>query len=126
VYPTLARSGIGANLVTQIGVAPLAGLPDPAVMRRMPAGRGPGAAQEFPMAYAPLHLHSGATVSSPAARRARPGAGLLARALRTVQVWRSRIRDRADLARMTELDLRDVGLSRSEARYELSKPFWRE
>ena len=78
------------------------------------------------MAYAPLHLHARPATARTGSRRAPSGAGLLAAAWRTVRLWRSRIRDRADLARMSERDWRDLRLSRSDVRHEIDKPFWRE
>jgi uncharacterized protein YjiS (DUF1127 family) len=47
------------------------------------------------------------------------------RRLRTIIVeWWQRVRSRYELASLGEADLRDVGLSRGEAEYESSKPFW--
>ncbi|WP_415914742.1 DUF1127 domain-containing protein [Rhodopseudomonas palustris] len=39
--------------------------------------------------------------------------------------WHARQRQRRELARLTERELHDVGLSWSEASYEIGKPFWR-
>ncbi|WP_414709626.1 DUF1127 domain-containing protein [Rhodopseudomonas sp.] len=39
--------------------------------------------------------------------------------------WGERQRHRRELARMTERELHDIGLSWSEAAYEVDKPFWR-
>lgn len=47
--------------------------------------------------------------------------GQLARAVAT---WRKRARQRRDLAEMSPEMLRDIGISRSAARAEASKPFW--
>ncbi len=48
---------------------------------------------------------------------------------RMLGVWfhraRSRARDRAALALLTDRDFRDIGTNRSEVVYELAKPFWR-
>jgi uncharacterized protein YjiS (DUF1127 family) len=44
---------------------------------------------------------------------------------RTVSLWLRRLRERAELARFEERDLRDLGLTRADADYELGKPFWR-
>jgi uncharacterized protein YjiS (DUF1127 family) len=41
------------------------------------------------------------------------------------RVWRLRYRDRRELARWTERDLHDIGVSRSDIEHELEKPFWR-
>lgn len=43
----------------------------------------------------------------------------------TLHLWRQRYRDRWELARWTERDLHDIGLSPSDIAHELEKPFWR-
>ena len=43
----------------------------------------------------------------------------------TLHIWRQRYRDRQELARWTDRDLRDVGLSWSDIANEVEKPFWR-
>lgn len=43
-----------------------------------------------------------------------------------IALWRRRNRERAQLARFTELELHDVGLSRAIQEIEAHKPFWRE
>ena len=40
--------------------------------------------------------------------------------------WRRRKNGRLELARLDERMLRDIGLTRSDAEYEINKPFWRE
>ncbi|HZS81712.1 MAG TPA: DUF1127 domain-containing protein [Stellaceae bacterium] len=40
-------------------------------------------------------------------------------------LWRRRIRERQELARLGERDLHDLGLSRSDVYGEIGKPFWR-
>jgi len=40
--------------------------------------------------------------------------------------WLRRIRERADMASMTEREMRDAGLTRYDVVRECSKPFWRE
>lgn len=40
--------------------------------------------------------------------------------------WRERSRTRAQLARLDDRMLKDIGLSRSDAGLEARKPFWRE
>ena len=52
-------------------------------------------------------------------------AGIWASVAETVHLWRKRYRDRRELARWTEDDLHDIGLSRSDIANELEKPFWR-
>ncbi|HZD25434.1 MAG TPA: DUF1127 domain-containing protein [Alphaproteobacteria bacterium] len=49
----------------------------------------------------------------------------LARLGATLALWRQRARGRSELARLSVRDLRDIGLSTSEARHEAAKPFWR-
>jgi uncharacterized protein YjiS (DUF1127 family) len=39
--------------------------------------------------------------------------------------WRQRVRSRADLARLNPRELRDIGVTPSEAARECNKPFWR-
>jgi uncharacterized protein YjiS (DUF1127 family) len=41
-------------------------------------------------------------------------------------LWRRCARDRRRLAMLSDRSLRDIGLSRTMAEYELSKPSWRE
>ena len=43
-----------------------------------------------------------------------------------VKIWWRRMQDRRTLATMSEQSLRDIGITRYEAYYEASKPFWRE
>lgn len=39
-------------------------------------------------------------------------------------LWWHRARGRRALARMTDRQLRDIGLTRAQARHESAKPFW--
>jgi uncharacterized protein YjiS (DUF1127 family) len=39
--------------------------------------------------------------------------------------WRRRARDRRQLARMSDKELRDIGCSQADAHQEINKPFWR-
>jgi uncharacterized protein YjiS (DUF1127 family) len=48
------------------------------------------------------------------------------RALALLDIWRQRLHDRWELARMDERSLRDLGLTPYDALYEARKPFWRE
>lgn len=48
-----------------------------------------------------------------------------ARALRRVRVWRERTCQRAVLADLDDHLLRDIGVTRAQARRECEKPFWR-
>ena len=43
-----------------------------------------------------------------------------------IALWRDRARGRRHLARMDYYLLRDIGLSRLDAKREINKPFWRE
>ena len=43
----------------------------------------------------------------------------------TLHLWRDRQRQRRELARWTERDLHDVGLTWSDIVRETEKPFWR-
>jgi uncharacterized protein YjiS (DUF1127 family) len=53
------------------------------------------------------------------------GSGFLAQLSETLRVWRERERQRRELAKWTERDLHDVGLSWSDVIRETEKPFWR-
>jgi uncharacterized protein YjiS (DUF1127 family) len=54
--------------------------------------------------------------------QASPG---LRRVFATLSLWRRRVRDREQLARLSEHDLRDIGVARGTLYGELRKPFWR-
>ena len=41
-----------------------------------------------------------------------------------LQCWHERAAGRHELRRLTERELRDIGVTRSEAEAEASKPFW--
>jgi uncharacterized protein YjiS (DUF1127 family) len=43
----------------------------------------------------------------------------------TLHIWRQRYQERQELARWTERDLHDIGLSRNDIAGEIAKPFWR-
>jgi uncharacterized protein YjiS (DUF1127 family) len=43
----------------------------------------------------------------------------------TLHNWRDRVRERRELARFTDRELRDVGLTWSDIALEVRKPFWR-
>ncbi len=49
----------------------------------------------------------------------------LARLAAILEVWRRRIRERGQLARLDERELHDIGLSRAAIHDEINKPFWR-
>ncbi len=50
---------------------------------------------------------------------------VLARSAAIVRSWRDRARQRDQLQRLTDRDLRDIGISRLDAVAESRKPFWR-
>jgi uncharacterized protein YjiS (DUF1127 family) len=43
----------------------------------------------------------------------------------TLGLWRRRLREREQLARLSERELRDIGVARGALFDELRKPFWR-
>jgi uncharacterized protein YjiS (DUF1127 family) len=43
----------------------------------------------------------------------------------TVRRWLQRLRERRELGTLTPRDFRDMGVSSSEVRAEMAKPFWR-
>jgi len=43
----------------------------------------------------------------------------------TLHLWRARYGMRRELARWSDRDLHDIGVSRSDVIYESEKPFWR-
>ena len=47
------------------------------------------------------------------------------RLLAELRLWRRRARERSQLARLSERDLHDIGMSRGTVYAELQKPFWR-
>ena len=53
------------------------------------------------------------------------GYGLFAQLSDTLHTWRDRVRQCRELARWTDRDLHDVGLSWSDIVNEAEKPFWR-
>lgn len=44
----------------------------------------------------------------------------------TLRTWRERARSRRELRELDDYLLRDIGVSRGEADFIASKPFWRE
>jgi uncharacterized protein YjiS (DUF1127 family) len=52
--------------------------------------------------------------------------GFLRRVRAALREWRQRKNGRLELARLDERMLRDIGLTRFDAEYEINKPFWRE
>ncbi|HKU98812.1 MAG TPA: DUF1127 domain-containing protein [Vineibacter sp.] len=45
--------------------------------------------------------------------------------LDTLRLWRRRARERAELARFSTRELRDIGITPADALHEISKPAWR-
>jgi uncharacterized protein YjiS (DUF1127 family) len=43
----------------------------------------------------------------------------------TMQGWQQRSRERAELARLDDRMLRDIGVTRGDVWQEINKPFWR-
>ena len=52
--------------------------------------------------------------------------GFLSGVVAVLREWRRRRNGRLELARLDERMLRDIGLTRVDAEYEMNKPFWRE
>jgi len=52
-------------------------------------------------------------------------AGVLHQVAEMAYVWRHRRQSRRELARWSERDLHDIGLSWNDIADEVSKPFWR-
>ena len=52
--------------------------------------------------------------------------GFLSGVRAALREWRRRRNSRLELARFDERMLRDIGLTRLDAQYEVNKPFWRE
>ena len=46
-------------------------------------------------------------------------------AVQQFTVWRERARERQLLAQLSDRELRDVRLTRQQAQFEASKPFWK-
>ncbi len=57
--------------------------------------------------------------------RRKPQPGFLARVMEMLTVWRDRSAQRRVLASLSEYQLHDIGLSRSQVSHEIEKPFWR-
>jgi len=50
---------------------------------------------------------------------------VLTRILSTLAIWHERILQRRQLAQLSDYQLHDIGLSRSQVFHEIEKPFWR-
>ena len=51
--------------------------------------------------------------------------GILSQVAETFHIWRQRYQDRRELARWSDRELHDIGISWSDVAYEADKPFWR-
>ena len=45
--------------------------------------------------------------------------------LKVLHEWRGRVLSRRDIAALEDRDIRDLGLSPGQLRFEAQKPFWR-
>nr|WP_298683036.1 DUF1127 domain-containing protein [uncultured Dongia sp.] len=77
-----------------------------------------------------ISLFSGSTASSQSASRQHLShqftvPGRLGALFVAFFEWQDRHRSRQDLMRLSEYQLKDIGLSRLDAEEEYSKPFWR-
>lgn len=71
----------------------------------------------------PMLTNFQVSLNWPAHRRRRH---LLSGAWAQLQLWRLRIRQRTELARLGEHGLHDIGRSQADAQRELAKWFWQE
>lgn len=74
------------------------------------------------MAYS-IQVPASASLSAHAVAAA--PARLLRGAVETLLAWQHRAAERQQLAALSDYDLKDVGLTRSDAQMEAQKPFWR-
>jgi uncharacterized protein YjiS (DUF1127 family) len=51
--------------------------------------------------------------------------GVLSQVADTFHVWRQRYQARRELAKWSDRELHDIGMSWSDVAYEAEKPFWR-
>jgi uncharacterized protein YjiS (DUF1127 family) len=65
------------------------------------------------------------SICRPLHARAEPRRHTLQDFVALYQEWRRRARGRAELAALSDRELRDIGLTRYDARGEIGKPFWR-
>jgi uncharacterized protein YjiS (DUF1127 family) len=76
-----------------------------------------------------MHLQPAARVRGSRHRYAPTRGGLLRAGHRmraTLHEWHRRARERAELARLDDHELLDIGLSRADAEFLANKPFWKE
>ena len=65
------------------------------------------------------------TIFSVADLREHPTESILARVPGTLALWRKRARERAEIAKLSARDARDLGIDPGVLAYEANKPFWR-
>jgi uncharacterized protein YjiS (DUF1127 family) len=53
------------------------------------------------------------------------GPGLVTQLAETLHVWRQRYQSRRELAKRSDRELHDIGISWSDVAHEAEKPFWR-
>jgi uncharacterized protein YjiS (DUF1127 family) len=58
-------------------------------------------------------------------RQNKQRSGLIARVLEVLATWHDRSVQRRTLGGLSDYQLHDMGLSRSQVFYEIEKPFWR-
>lgn len=56
---------------------------------------------------------------------AAPRRGMLSDVVALCKEWQRRVRGRAELAALSDRELRDIRASRCDIRREIDKPFWR-
>ena len=59
-------------------------------------------------------------------RKRRAASDVAGLVLTTFREWRRRAHGRAELARLDDRMLRDIGITRADAEFLSNKPFWRE
>ncbi|MFI5399985.1 MAG: DUF1127 domain-containing protein [SAR324 cluster bacterium] len=79
--------------------------------------------RRFPGVFAPL---GALRAERREARRKGAAGALVVRMAASVRQWRERSRTRAALSRLSDVELHDFGMSRSQVFQELIKPFWKE
>jgi uncharacterized protein YjiS (DUF1127 family) len=95
-----------------------------------PTGVGASIRQEHDMNSISLGPTSGRFARIAPGRTRRRAIGRSARralnAVRaTMQKWQQRSRERAELRRLDDRMLRDIGVTRGDVWHEINKPFWR-
>ena len=62
----------------------------------------------------------------PRHRGRRAASDVAGRVLAILREWRRRAHDRAELSKLDDRMLKDIGLTRGDAEFLRNKPFWRE